>query len=463
MTLLPNRLCLLLALFPLVSCNEYGDASASEGTSSTELERHQATKVRVAEVVRKEMVKKLITSREVESENQIELFPRAQGIVTELFVEEGDSVEAGQVLGIMDQRDAKAAVEEAKIGVEDARDNVEKSQIAKREAEAAVTGREISRAQAERDYKRNEKAKLISGQDLENLKLTWDTAISDHEQAKLALDRAIVEARAAGTATTRAELALERAEVALSYTEIVAPISGVISRRSIKVGDSVSSAAAAFTLTDHESLIVVFPRPQRELPLFSVAANRRADGTESLDPAAPALEIVATAEALPGSSFRGEIIRISPAIDPENGSFRVTAKLEQPTLESGEPRLLPGMLVRLEIVTDRHLDTLVVPKRSLRREGELDILFAIENGTARRVEVEEGFSNDDEIEVRPRDGHSLTVGEQVVIVGNRDLEDGAKVEVEGQETPTHEEIESPSVAEDSEDAESEATENSEGE
>jgi len=416
----PSLILALVFALTLSSCSEMSaDEAKTQAKLEGELERRQPTKVRVASVVRKEMVRTLITSREVESENQIDIFPRAQGVLIQLSVEEGDHVEAGQVLAILDQREAKASVEDARIGLDEANDTVEKAQVSRHEAEAALGGRLLARDQAERDFKRNEKARLISGQDLDKLRVARDTTLSEHEQAKLALERSIIEARSAGTAITRATLAFERAELTLSYTEIVAPIKGVISKRSIKIGDSVSSAGVAFTLTDHESLIVVFPRPQRELPLFSRSAEDVA-----------ALELSARAEALPGAIFRGEIMRISPAIDPENGSFRVTARLDQPTIDSGRARLLPGMLVRLEIITDRHPDALVVPKRALRREGDIDLLFVAEKGIARRVEVVEGFSNDDEVEVRAKGDFQLTEADLVVIVGNRDLENGSEIESE---------------------------------
>lgn len=414
------KLLLLASAILPISCSEMGgEETQSSAKLEGQLERLQPTKVRVVAVIRKEMVRTLITSREVESENQIDIFPRAQGVLTELSVEEGDTVEAGQVLATLDQREAKASVEDARIGMEEAADTVEKAGVARREAEAVLGARLLARNQAARDFTRNEKAKLISGQDLDKLEVARDTALAEHEQAKLALDRASIEARSAGTAITRATLALERAELTLSFTQIIAPIQGVISKRSIRLGDSVSSAGVAFTLTDHESLIVVFPRPQRELPLFARSAEDVA-----------ALEIKARAEALPNAVFQGEILRISPTIDPENGSFRVTARLDQPTIESGDARLLPGMLVRLEIITDRHPDALVVPKRALRREGDVDLLFVAEKGRARRVEVEEGFSNDDEVEVHAKDGFELTEVDYVVIVGNRDLEDGSEVDAE---------------------------------
>jgi multidrug efflux pump subunit AcrA (membrane-fusion protein) len=131
---------------------------------------------------------------------------------------------------------------------------------------------------------------------------------------------------------------------------------------------------------------------------------------------------------LPGRTFRGEIKLVSPTIDPASGSFRVTVQL--PPTERGEPGLLPGMLVRLEIVTDRHPNALVVPKRALRREGGSNFVFVVAANRARRVEVTEGFSDDDATEVIPRDPALLAAGARVIVVGNREIEDGAEVQEE---------------------------------
>ena len=117
------------------------------------------------------------------------------------------------------------------------------------------------------------------------------------------------------------------------------------------------------------------------------------------------------------------------------GSFRVTVRLGAPLQGPSDARLLPGMLVRLEIVTERHPGALVVPKRALRREGELNLLFLVRDGRARKLEVAEGFSDDASVEVLPKAGTTLEVGARVIVVGNRELEDGAEVQEEF-DTPT---------------------------
>ena len=354
-------------------------------------------------------------------------------MLVELFVEEGDPVVEGQVLASLDDREAQIAKADAETTLAEAKANLPKLALAVREAASRSRNAQRSADQAERDHARNEaiaegeggQPGLISRRDLDASLLAFNQAKGEVEGLQLAEQRALVEELAGQSAVDRAQLALQRAELDLSYMRIKAPFPGVIAERAINVGSTVTTGAPVFVLSDRQNLRTVFYRPQRELALFRRAAvqapgddaPKQDGGTHEL------LEIDAVAEALPGEVFQGWIERIAPTIDPASGNFRVTARLE-----TGEPpmNLLPGMLVRLGIVTERHPDALVVPKRAIRREGDRNLLFVVRDGKAYEVIVEEGFPDGDDIEVIPLAGE-LFAGELVVVVGNRDLEDGAEV------------------------------------
>ncbi|MBI5365151.1 MAG: efflux RND transporter periplasmic adaptor subunit, partial [Planctomycetes bacterium] len=292
-----------------------------------------------------------------------------------------------------------------------------------REATARGEGARLASEQALRDYERNEKANLISQAALDGLRLARDTKLSELESARLALERSQAESKASDTALEKARIVVRTRELELSYMRITAPFGGVIAERNVKVGDAVGAGAPAFVLTDALNLRAVLHRPQKELELFARAQAAKSDGR------AAGLEIRAVAEALPGVTFKGAIQRVSPSIEASSGSFRVTVRLESSATEAPEKKLLPGMLVRVEVVTDRHPNALAVPKRALRREGENDILFVVRDGKARRVEVEEGYGEDLLVEVVTKHG-TLAAGEQVIVVGNRELEEGGEVEFE---------------------------------
>jgi membrane fusion protein (multidrug efflux system) len=391
----------------------------------------EAVRVRTAPVEQREMVRTLSTTTTVMSEREVELVPRSSGLVTRVAVEEGDWVEAGALLAEFDRQSTQSAIESARIALLEVEDAAKKAQFALPEAQNKLATAKLKWEQATREHDRNQKAGMISAQALDNLAVVRDTAKSEYDGALLAVERARAEIQALGTQKAKAEVALQLAELDDSYMLLTAPFAGTIAERGLKVGDTagrvrnaVGQITPAFLLTDTRSLRAVVHRPQRELTMFLAAQEAAGRGVQQNGDGAP-LEIRATAEALPGRTFRGEIKLVSPTIDPTSGSFRVTVKL--PPTEPGEAGLLPGMLVRLEIVTERHPDALVVPKRALRREGGAEFVFTVVANHAHRVEVKEGFPEEDDTEVVPIVAGDLAVGARVIVVGNREIEDGAEV------------------------------------
>ncbi|MFT4542097.1 MAG: membrane fusion protein (multidrug efflux system) [Planctomycetota bacterium] len=397
-------------------------AVAAQEALPQSIKRREATRVRVQPVEQREMERALSTTTVVESETEIKLFPRVTGVVIAIAVEEGDRVEANQVLALLDDREASSALQEAKIALREAEENVPRLELSSLEARERCDRAKLAFDQATRVADRNESTGLISTSDLDEMRMTRDTSELDWKASKLAWDGAQQDLKAGAIAIEKATVAVTRQDLNHSYTKILAPFDGVIASRTIKVGDSASPSAEAFVLTDPDNLRAVFHRPQREFSMFQAA--RRAIETHGAEP----LEIRVAAEAYPDRTFRGSIRLVSPTVSAESGSFRVTVELE-PTSDGNQlERLLPGMLVRLSIVTERHAEALVVPKRALRREGDTYFVFIDNEGKARRVEVESGFSTDEDTEVTPVGGQLLAAGESVIVIGNRDLEEGSEVD-----------------------------------
>jgi len=400
------------------------------------VKKRELPSVRVAPVVVREMARVLETTSKLDSEREIQIMPRVSGVVLSLAAEEGDVVELGAALALLDDAQQSLAVRNAEVAEREAENTLDMLRLAQREAEARVQRLQTAYDQATRDHERNRKlfegekvASALSQSALEASKLALDNADADRRDADLARERAKLELAAGATALERARINLERERVTLTYTKITAPFAGVVAQRNIKVGDAVGPGTMAFVLTDVALLRCVFSRPQEELELFARVgtANGNGDGK---------LTISATADAFPGRTFDGWIERVSPTIEAQSGQFRVTGRLEC-VQDGGRVRLLPGMLVRLRIVTDRHPEALVVPKRALEREGERRFILVTVpdaetpgHATVRRVEVEEGFPEGDSVEVLARAGARLAAGDRVVVVGGRDLAEGDTVSVD---------------------------------
>jgi membrane fusion protein, multidrug efflux system len=341
------------------------------------------------------------------------------------------------LLAQLDTREAALNLRDLENALEEARQREITGQIAIDEGASRVRTAETNLAQAQRDLNRDEQ--LFSGGDarvasvsekaLEASRLARDRATLELDQAKLAERRAVLDHQAAGLAVTRAEAARDRAALTLEYLSILAPIDGLVASRSLREGENVNATQAAFVVTDPNLLRAVFFRPQGERELFQGGGP---------------LELTATTESLPGRRFAGRVERVSPTIDPTSGSFRVTARLDPVALGADNqpdptgPRLAPGMLLRIRLVTERKPDCLVVKKRAVEREGERAHIVLVVDGQALRLDVREGLSDLERVEVLPLDpsapeARNLVAGARVVVVGARDLESGEALEARAEE------------------------------
>lgn len=413
-----------------------GDVSAAESKDfDGALSRTAASKVLVAEVEQREMVRAISTTVNAVSEREINIVPRTSGVAMDVHVEEGARVKAGDLLLTLDSRQAEATLAEARMARREAVDAKASLELAVQEADARVKRAELTYEQSVRELERKEGAGpgLLSKNELDLLRLTVQTNEADVATQRVARATALANVTSQTLTVEKADLQIARAELDLSFTAVEAPFGGVIASRAVRLGDLVSNAEPAFVLTDPDNVRAVVSRPQRELAFFRQAEIRARE--EGAGPSA-ALDIEIEPEALPGEVYAGQILFVSPTIDATSGQFRVTLAIEQPKPSEARPPVLPGMLLRLRIVTERHPDALVVPKRALVREGDSFFVFICEDGLASKVRVDEGFANDDDVEVLPHEGEALTAGSAVVVVGNRDLEDGDRIEASGWgETP----------------------------
>jgi len=197
-----------------------------------------------------------------------------------------------------------------------------------------------------------------------------------------------------------AEAARELAALELSYTRVTAPFAGQIVERHVDVGQVVSNGTVLFRIADTRPLLARIHVPAKEF--------RRIQVDQPVD-----LSIDAT-----GAQLEGRITLISPVVDPTTGTIKVTVEI--PEVPDG---VRPGDFVEVKVVTERHLDAVLVPKLAVLMEKETEVLYVAADSTAQRRVVTTGFRTDRLIEVI--DG--ATAGERVIVQGQRSLEDGQPI------------------------------------
>lgn len=422
-------LWIIPAIAALTSCSNStsvgSEAAKAEKPAETDKDKEKKEekiiRVRVAPMKRGEIASVIETTSNVEAESTVDVFPKVGGIIAKIHVEEGDLVEFDQALARIDDRELKIRESQAKVAFDEAKQQAKQSELAVEETAHRERIARNSADQAKKDFERNQnlaaesaqgKTSLISQKDLEASKLTWNKAEGDWAVAKFAAAKADIDAGSAKISAEKAQLAWDLAKLQLQDCEIRARSRGVVSFRGVRAGETATQSTRAFTIVDLDHLITNFYRPQKELRFL--AAN---------------VPIEAICEAFPEKTFSGTVLRVNPVVDPASGTFKVTARIENP-----ERLLRSGMLVRTRITTAKHPDAFLIPKKAIFYEGDKPVIFALREGLAVRVPLEAGFSNLETIEALnvgggDGKGSGLHPEDRIIVVGNAELRDGAKVEV----------------------------------
>ncbi|GEM_PF-381723 len=217
-----------------------------------------------------------------------------------------------------------------------------------------------------------------------------------HEK-NLASDKQLQDAR---FSYEESEAQCQAVQLQLDYTRIAAPFSGRITERFVNKGQTVSVGTALFSLADPNPLLARIHLPEKEagriLPKQSVVVNPDAD---------------------PSCAIPGEVLRVSPRVDPRTGTVKTTCQIAEQS-----SALRPGSFVRVKVRTDIHSGALVIPKRALVPEGGEVYVFKAEQDTVVKIPVSTGYANGTVIEITS----GLEAGDRVVAVGQGGLKTGSK-------------------------------------
>ena len=205
-------------------------------------------------------------------------------------------------------------------------------------------------------------------------------------------------------------IALERSRQQLTDTEIRSPITGIVGERSVEQGATISANTRVFHVLDPDPLLAVI-----HIPDASRQSLRAGQGVRI--------------QAAGGVQATGVIDRISPVVDAESGTVKVTVELDGAGPAAG--MLVPGSFVTVQVPTETRANALVVPKRAILLERDQSIVYRVQEGVAVRTPVAVGLSAQDLVEITS----GLSVGDAVVTVGHESLRDGAQVRAAGEPLP----------------------------
>ena len=273
----------------------------------------------------------------------VPILPKVGGYVVEVRVEENREVKAGDTLVVLDDRDLRARLAQTDADLAALLATVS-SRTRVGQAEAAVAQAQGNVLKASADLARIEPLAIqnvVSQQQLDAARAAATTA-----QAQLAQAQAMLVGADARVAASRA--ARDQAALQLSYTRVIAPATGVVSKKAVELGQLVQPGQPLMTV----------------VPLADVWVTANLKETETAD-VTPGDSADITVDAYKGTHFRGHVESLSPAtgakfslLPPDNatGNFTkvvqripVRIRLDGP-MDPARP-LRPGMSVVATIKT----------------------------------------------------------------------------------------------------------------
>ena len=188
-----------------------------------------------------------------------------------------------------------------------------------------------------------------------------------------------------------------------AHTKIKSPISGVVGDRRVKIGDRIQPSNILYNIINTEEMIAVVYTPEKEL------GNVKKGQTAYI-----------SSENIAGERFTGWIKRVSPVVDPQSGTFKVTIGVK-----NVKDRLRSGMFVNAHIVIDTHESVVLIPKTAIVYENEMMNVFVVRDSIASKIPLKVGFQDHEKVECLA----DIEAGDKVIIVGQAGLKDQTKVKI----------------------------------
>ncbi|OHE83660.1 MAG: efflux transporter periplasmic adaptor subunit [Lysobacterales bacterium RIFOXYA1_FULL_69_10] len=349
------------------------------------------------EVVSRPLVQTVVATGRVVAVSRAQVGSAVTGVVVERRVQEGDTVQPGDVLAVLRADDLEAAVREAEAAV------AVLQQSARPQAQAAVREAEARLAQASREVQRRRELfarQLIARETLEQAVQAETVARTAAEQARLA-----ARSLAAGNpdeAAARARLANARAQ--LAKTTLRAEVAGTVLTRNVEPGDLVQPGRVLFEIARAGATEVLVPLDEKNLQVLAIGQKA-----------------VCIADAYPSRPFAAEVGFIAPSVDPQRGSVDIRL-----TVSPVPDFLRQDMTVSVNVETGRRERAVVVPNDALGEvAGDRARVWRVEDGRAVRRDVELGLRGLTLTEVAA----GLAPGDWILADAQAGLDPGERVRV----------------------------------
>src|SRR5260221_1368103 len=322
------------------------------------------------------VAERLQTNATLEAFEAAELFAKVSVYLSDVRVDIGDHVKAGQVLAVIDVPEMQQELAEAKAQLESKRSSLES---ARRQLDHHKADLALQNALAKDREQLGEGRQFISDRTLDQVHANADIAKADLGVAEANRDLAANQVDVAAST-------VEKIKTLLAYTQIVAPFDGVVARRQVNRGDLVQAATATRTTPSAGSLFTV-----QRIDTIRVFCDVSENDLPHLHVGDPA---IVKPSGFDGKPFIGKVTRFSLRLDPQTRDMRTEIDLSNP-----EERLYPGMYAEVSLEMNRRPDALTVPAEAVGSDGDGSFVYTITDNRIARLSITSGLTDSGRIEV----------------------------------------------------------------
>jgi RND family efflux transporter MFP subunit len=317
------------------------------------------------------VVQRLQTNATLAAFEETDLFAKVSGYLSDVRVDIGDHVKAGQVLAVISVPEMENELAEDKAQLDSKRRSLETAERQVDHNQANITLQDLT-------LKRQEL--LFKGRDIADQ--TLDEARANADIAKADVGVAEANRAFAAAQVNLAVATVERIKTLLAYSQIVAPFDGVVARRLVNRGDLVQAATSTrttplFTVQRIDTIRVFCDVPENDVPHLHIGDSA-----------------IVKPYGFEGKPFVGNVTRFSLRLNPETRNMRTEIDLPNP-----KERLYPGMYAEVSLEMNRRPDALTVPAAAVGSDGVGNFVYTITDNRITRLAINIGLTDSGRTEV----------------------------------------------------------------
>jgi membrane fusion protein (multidrug efflux system) len=338
-----------------------------------------AVRVKAASVEMQPFAATVAVTGSLVSNTRVDVKAETTGRLVKFPKEEGESVDAGEVVAVVDDENYRLAERQAASAVS--------------VAEAALARAKVAEGHSKTELER-----------AENLMKSGGITDKDLKAAQVAEQDARAQVELASAQLEQARAALETARKHVRDASIHAPVSGQIQRKFVNVGAYVEPATAVMTLVNNHRLELESPVPSSDLA-----------------PIRKGQKVTFTVNSYPGETFEGRVIDLNPAVEADTRAAKVRI-----AVDNSSGKLKAGMFAQGDILTGVESQAIVIPASAAYRDdrsAKEAYVFVAENGRAVRRAVTLGREHAVLLEIRS----GLKPGDVLILEQSIEVAEGVRV------------------------------------